>query len=268
MNPKPMSVTAIQKHNANQVAKLNFAAGVGAFGAQALPQALSMLPMGLHVPAQAANPMEAYLRLVTGGNDVNANNIAAAAPVNNQNNMVVQLAMLQEMQNRHTMQQMQNAPVAAAPHDEAKPDESFGEKIIRTNPSLAAQLIEANSMNMMSPRGVAVNNANANPMMAMLAAQNSQLYQQQMNPALLQQLQMGNQGGYQQNLNAMMFALLQQEQQQQQLQQHNEFIKNLMSKQSQAPAQVQAQAPANNQSASTSDNSLLVTPSSSAPNLL
>lgn len=246
MLPKPLSMTAIHRQKANlQGAKMNAAAQTGAFGAQSPPQDLRMLQTLLAQQQQMG---------------MQPHNMATAVAGNQ--NMAVQLAMLQNMQNQQLMHQIQSAPVAApvASTNDAKSNESFGEKLIRTNPSLAAQLIEAKSMNMMSPQGMAA--AYANPMMAMFAAQENQMQLQGMNPALPQQV--GNQGGDQQNLTAMMFALLQQEQQQQQqLQQQKDFIQNFMRQQG------QSQARATNQPhrGSISDSSLLVTPSSSAPSL-
>jgi hypothetical protein len=245
MHPKPLSLTAIQRQNA----KMQAAVKMTMPSTQAPPQDLTMLQtllaqqqqMGMQMPGQSSNPMEAFM--------------AVSSPPTN--NITMQLAMLQEMQNRHNMQQMQ-VPVAAST-EESKPKESFGEKLVRTNPALAAQLIEAKSLNMMSPNcGVAANIA-SNPMMAMLAAQSTQMQQPNMNLTLQQ---MSNPRGEQQNLTSMMFALLQQEQQQQQLQQQKDFIKNFMSQQSQPQHREQQQ-----QRPSLSDNSL-VTPLGSAASLL
>lgn len=273
MHPKPLSMSAIQKQNAKlQAAKINLGIGGGSFGVHGPDQDLRMLQtliaqqqqMGMQIPGQNS-VMEAYMRLAAAGGNDFAPNTNMAASANNQS-MAMQLAMLQEMQNQHKKQQQMQCPTpmtaaAAASAPESPKNESFGEKLVRTNPALAAQLIDAKSMNMMSPQGMGGNNTN--PMMAMLASQGLNQMQQQnnMNPSLLQQ--MGNQGGDQQNLTAMMFALLQQEQQQQQLQQQKDFIKNFMG--GQMNQQPQAATNSNNHRGSISDSSLLVTPSSSAP---
>lgn len=251
MHPKPLSLAAIQRQNAKMqaAAKMNAPAGHNSLGNQAPPQDLTMLQtllaqqqqMGMQMPGQVTNP-QAFM--------------ASSAPPTN--SVAMQLAMLQEMQNQHGMQQMQVSLAASA--EEPKPNESFGEKLVRTNPALAAQLIEAKSLNMMSPNGGMAANIASNPMLAMLAAQSNRMQQPSMNLAMLQQ--MSNPRGEQNNLTAMMFALLQQEQQQQQLQQPKDFIKNFMSQQIQPQPQDQRQQ----QRASLSDNSL-VTPMSSAASL-
>jgi hypothetical protein len=258
MHQKPLSVAAIQKQHAKlQAAKANMDGVGSAVSAPPPTQDLIMLQAllsqqqsGLQMAGHASNPaMQGYNALKT-------HDVAASS---NNNNLAIQLAMLQAMQNQHQRQQIPAAPVAAAAVSssvETPKNESFGEMIVRTNPSLAAQLIEAKNINgMMSLQGMA-NNA-PNPIMAMFAAQNpsaNQMQQQAMNPALVQQMQSN------------LFALLQQDQQQKQLQQQQEFIKSFMSGQ----MNQQSQAPASNKAAhreSCSDSSLLVTPSSSAPSL-
>eukprot|EP00956_Cyclotella_meneghiniana_P007447 scaffold10129_cov69-Cyclotella_meneghiniana.AAC.4 len=119
-----------------------------------------------------------------------SNNMAAA-----NNNSLMQLNLLQEMQKQQNRQQH----VAAAPAssgDSPKGNESYGEMLVRTNPALAAELIDttlARTKNMTSHQGMFQNSAPSNPM---------PMQQWNMNP-------MENHGNTQ---NAMMFALAQQEQ--------------------------------------------------------
>ena len=264
MHQKPLSMAAIQKQNAKlQDVKANMGGVGSALTAQPPNQDLMMLQAllsqqqgGLQMAGQASNPvMQAYMNLVAGASDGNAQRTNDVASSNNKNNTAIQLAMLQEIQNQqHQRQQVQSAPVAA-PSSETLKNESFGAMIVRTNPSLAAQLIDAKNMNMISLQGM-TNNA-PNPMMAMLAAQNqtvNQMQPQAMNPALVQQMQSN------------LFALLQQNQQQKQAQQQQEFVKSFMSGQMNQQSQAQAQNKETRRE-SCSDSSLLVTPSSSAPSL-
>jgi hypothetical protein len=294
MHPKPLSMTAIQRNNAKlQAAKaLNttrtlgaeafVGSSNGAFCAQPKTPDFAMLQsligqqqMGMQMPRQGANPtMGTFMRLaMNGGNSFspNANNLASMCN-NNNRSMAMQLAMLQQVQSQHQRQQQltqdANSVVAVAASsgsDLANANETFGERLVRTNPCLAAQLIEAQNINMNAFQGMQPSNPLNNNMMALLAGQNSNPMQQNMHPALFQQMGnqgMSNQGGDQQNFTAMMLARLQQEQQLQQ--QQNDFVKNFMSGQ----VNSQAQAPRNNNnSPSDSANSSFVTPFNCAPNL-
>jgi hypothetical protein len=364
MHPKPLSMAAIHRNTAKlQAAKaLNpgivgmdgFGSPVAAFGVETItPNNFGMLQalvaqqqvqqMGMQMQGQAMNPqMEAFMRLAMNSGIAFApysNNMAAM--INNP--MAMQLAMLQEMQNQHHRQQQPQqtdssfvAPAMApsSGNDSAKRNESFGEKLIRTNPSLAAQLLEGKQIDLSSVQGMQGTNSNTNNnasnanmmallaahnssnttnsvnpnMMALLAAQNSsnansnpnmmallsgqnmnanqQMQHQQpqqnqsFNPALLQQI--GNQGGEQQHLTALMLARLQQEQQaqaqeqqvqqsqqqeaqqQQAQQQHQDFIRNFTSNQNNTQPRA---SETNTNSPPGSEGSLLVTPFNSAPSL-
>ncbi|KAL3793239.1 hypothetical protein HJC23_000781 [Cyclotella cryptica] len=295
MHPKPLSMTAIQRNNAKlQAAKaLNTTRTLGpeaflgspggAFCAQPKTPDFAMLQslmaqqqMGMQMPRQGANPtMGAFMRLaMNGGNGFppNANNLASMCN-NNNRSMAMQLAMLQQMQNQHQRQQQLTqeansvvAATASSGSDSVNTGESFGERLVRTNPSLAAQLIEAQNINMNAYQGMQPSNPSANNMMALLGGQNANPMQQNMNPAFFQQMGtqgMSSQGGDQQNFAAMMLARLQQEQQQQLQQQQNDFVKNFMSGQ----VNSLSQAPGNDNSPSDSASSSFVTPFNSAPNL-
>ena len=232
MHPKPLSRTAIDIQNSKfQAANMNFTIGGGAFRAQPPTQDLRMLEtliarrqqMGMQMSGQA-NPMEAYMRLATG----DSNSTAMSAPAANLPK-AMQLAMLQEMQSKHKIQQQQQHVLSFPVTASATPKgESYGEKIARTNPALAAQLIEAKSVNSIVSQGIA---NPPNSMIAMLAGHNlnQRAPQQNVINALLHQ--MGNQEVDQQSVITFMLGLLQQEQQQQQLKQQTELIKSFTSEQ-------------------------------------
>lgn len=287
-------MTAIQRNNAKlQAAKaLNTTRSLGAeafvgspngaFCAQpktpdfaVLQSLIGQQQMGMQMPRPGANPtMGAFMRLaMNGGNGFapNANNLASMCS-NNNRSMAMQLAMLQQVQTQHQRQQHltqdANSVVAVGASscsDLVNTNETFGERLVRTNPCLAAQLIEAQNINMNAFQGMQPSNSSNNSMLALLTGQTSNPMQQNMNPALFQQMGsqgMSNQGGDQQNFTAVMLARLQQEQHLQQ--QQNDFVKNFMSGQMNS----QAQAPRNNNnSPSDSANSSFVTPFNSAPNL-
>eukprot|EP00956_Cyclotella_meneghiniana_P037234 scaffold135711_cov77-Cyclotella_meneghiniana.AAC.6 len=230
MHYKPMSLTAAQEQNANSLAtKMNVTSG-GAF-AQVPTEDLRLLQtllaqqqmgMQMQVPSQNENPLEAYMRLAAGGNGIPNN-------LNSTNNPMMQLALLQGMQNQAQIneQQVQAATaVAGAPVESSKANETYGEMLVRTNPALAAQLLDATIDNKVKSmtQGNAASSVPSNPIMSMLASNN--------NPMPIQQLSMNPMATQGNSLNAMMLALVQQQggQQQQHSQQQNDIIKNLMNR--------------------------------------
>eukprot|EP00956_Cyclotella_meneghiniana_P042859 scaffold249336_cov57-Cyclotella_meneghiniana.AAC.1 len=222
---KPLSLTAVRDQNVKlQIPTMNITGGGSGAFSQVPTEELRMLQTMLaqQQQVQSNNPMKAYMRLVAGGNGVSANNNIAAANNNNSNNPMMQLALLQQMhQNQNT-----TAAATTSSADSSKANESYGQMLIRTNPALAAKVLDASfntkgNNNMMS----ASSSVPSNPIMSMLAtgqtnnSNNSMPMQQQhtMYPMRSQ--------GYPLNLNAMLLALSQQEQQQQQ--QQKELIKSL-----------------------------------------
>ena len=219
MLQKPLSLTAAQNQNGKLQVPTNITGGGGGAFSQVPTRELRMLQTMLaqQQQMQSNNPMEAYMRLVAGGNGVSTNNNMAAVTNNTSNNPMMQLALLQQMQNQKT------TAAAASSADSPKANESYGQMLVRTNPGLAAKVLDTSfdtkGNNMMSPQVMSANS----PIMSMLAGQtnnnNSMPMQQQhtMYPMTSQ--------GYPLNLNAMLLALSQQEQQQQQ--QQKELIKSL-----------------------------------------
>lgn len=248
MHQKSLSLKAARNQNTKlQAARMNIPGGGSGAFAQVPTEELKMLQtllaqkqqMGMQVPSQNSNLTEAYMRLVAGGNGL-SNNITAA--VNNNytnNNPMMQLALLQEMQNQKTA--ATTAAAAASSAESSKANESYGQMLVRTNPTLAAKLLDASlhtkGKNMMSPQGILPSSSvPSNPIMSMLTGQSNNnnlmpMQQHGMNT-------MANQG-YTQNLNAMLLGLVQQNQQK------NDLIKSLVNRGPSTPNHQHAQADMN-----------------------
>ena len=233
MHQKPMSLTAAKEQNANLLATKMNTAGGGAFAQvptgdlRLLQTLLAQQQMGMQVqmPSQNENPLEAYMRLSAGGNGI-PNHMSST------NNPMMQLALLQNMQNHTQIKQHQvqvpTAGARAASVESPKANESYGEMLVRTNPALAAQLLDTtldNKVNIMTQGNAAIS-VPSNPIMSMLAGQSST------NPMPIQQLSMNPMANQGNSLDAMMLALVQQGQQQQQQhsQQQSDIINNLMNR--------------------------------------
>ncbi|KAL3791597.1 hypothetical protein HJC23_012187 [Cyclotella cryptica] len=164
MIPKRLSLVTIRKNMAKlQAAKtLNM---VKALAVDAVSEELSLstdvesahvvitpdLKIGYQLSkghqAPALNPsMEAWRCLLTsgGGNSIAPNTYHMASMMSKGPSLAAHLAMIQSIQKQQN-QEMTHAS-SFSTHISTNPSESFGEMLVRTNPRLAAQLIESRGL--------------------------------------------------------------------------------------------------------------------------